>query len=517
VVPMPYCPNPKCPFRERHGESAEFVQGTKYCSDCDTPLTTDDILGKAPKKTRRNRAEFYKRIIWTLVLLGFWRILAYLSLPGINDDAFSRMASQDKQSSFRFTILALGLMPYIYGYILVEALALFVKPLKRWRSQEGQAGRLKLVRTARLVTLVLAVVHGSFLLSGMSKMFSGQIFIDPGLVFRSVLVLTLVAGTFLTIWIADMISMKGIGHGISILIIASYVAGLPRDIIRMVNLSVGENKFIYFVLPVLIVIGLISLVIFMEKAYRKTPVQFENGTDSYIPIKLTTAGTVPSAWANSMTAALSLFLMPSMSGGQQVHDILLWLAVFFGPGQAGRLIAYSIFVVFFYYLFTAFFYNPRQISAYLKDRTAEFKIPSEGDSHFVNRSLERMAVIGCLYFLGIILFVEIAGRVTQIMVFALDGVKLIVMVCIALDLANEVSMRWKSQNLVNVAEFQEPWKAGLLKNVLQQNKIPCVIRGYYHRALMYFFGPFVEMSVFVPAEKAKAATDQIDSHGRPGY
>jgi preprotein translocase subunit SecY len=262
---------------------------------------------------------------------------------------------------------------------------------------------------------------------------------------------------------------------------------------------------------------MIFLVLIIEKAYRRIPVQFGNGTDSYIPVKLTTAGNVPSSWANSMTAVLSLLLMPSMAGGQQVHDILLWLAVFFGPGQAGRFIAYSIFVVFFYYLFTAFFYNPKHISAYLKDRTAEFNIPSEGDSHFVNRSLERMAVIGCLYFLGIILFIEIAGRATQTMVFASDGVKLIVMVCIALDLANEVHMGWKSRDLVNVAEFQEPWKAGLLKNVLQQNRIPCFIRGYYHRALMYFFGPFVEMAVFVPAEKAKAATEHIERHGGLGY
>jgi hypothetical protein len=103
------------------------------------------------------------------------------------------------------------------------------------------------------------------------------------------------------------------------------------------------------------------------------------------------------------------------------------------------------------------------------------------------------------------------------MVFASDGVKLIVMVCIALDLVNEVSMRWKSRNLINVAEFQEPWKAGLLKSILQQNKIPCVIRGYYHRSLMYFFGPFVEMSIFVPAEKAKAATEEIERHGGLGH
>jgi hypothetical protein len=128
-----------------------------------------------------------------------------------------------------------------------------------------------------------------------------------------------------------------------------------------------------------------------------------------------------------------------------------------------------------------------------------------------------MAFIGCLYFLGIIVFAEIAGRATHIMVLTSHGVKLIVMVCIALDLANEVSMRWKSRDLVTVAEFQEPWKAGLLKNVLQQNRIPCVIRGYYHRALMYFFGPFLEMSVFVPAEKAKAATEAIERHGRLGY
>lgn len=492
---MPYCPNPECPFRKRFGESAEFVEDTTLCSDCDTPLSNDDVLGPEEKTNGWNKflvfGDFHKRLLWTLALLGFWRILAHLSLPGINSD---RLADQD--SAFRFTILALGLMPYITSYILVEILALFLPPLKRWREAGGYEGRARLVLTARWVTLAIAFFQGGAVISGIGRL---GLLIDNSAGFRSLLVLTLVAGTFLTLWIADMISRKGIGHGISILILATSAAGLLHDIPKMAALRDGDNIARYFGLPLLAVIGLVILIIIVEKAHNQIPIRFENGTLLDLPLKVSTAGIVPVGWANSLISIPALFLGSLDISKQSSNETLQWLAGTFYPGSTGWNIAYSISIVIFYYIFTALFYRPGNIARYLKENTTASA--PEDNLRSTGRSLINRAFLGGLYLILATFLLDIVWRLANVPMFGLNGLKLIVIVSVSLDLLNEIRIRWKSESLVKVAEFQEPWKAGLLQNVLHQQGIPSITRGYYHRALLYFFGPYIEVSTFVPRER----------------
>lgn len=505
---MPYCPNPECQYRRRFGESAEFNLGITTCSDCGAQLSDEDVLGTTPKKPF-TLTDVHKRVLWTLLLLGFWRVLQHLSLPGINYDVLSQMP---ERLSMRFSIFSLGLIPYVSAYVLVELLALFLQPLKRWRQEGGYEGRARLVRTARLATLILAIVHAGSLVSTMGRVATGQALIDSVPGFRLLLVLTLVAGTFLMIWIADMISAKGVGHGISILFLASTVGAFPHDVAKMLGTYQGENKFIYFIVPLLALIGLIILIVYMEKTTKQVPVKYADGLDAAVPLKLTTAGTVPSGWANTILAIPAIILTAYDVGEQSHHGILQWWAGNFYPGATGRAIAYSILVIVLYYVFTAFFYNPKSIAGFLKEKSAVFKTLFDDGGSAVDRGLERMALIGSLYLILLTFSLDLVWRLCGIHEFTPDGIELIVTVCIALDLISEVRFRWNAEHLVKVAEFQEPWKAGLLRSLLHRHNIPSVTRGYYHRALLYFFGPYIEISTYVPHEQENAANEVMREH-----
>ena len=223
---MPFCPNPQCPHIKKIGKPAEYVAGVSSCSDCGSKLTEKEIAIEREK--RPTLSDFQKRLIYTLGMLALWRMLTHIAPPGINFEALDRFFRErggefvltDLFGLSRITVLALGLMPYVTASVAVEILALFLKPLKSWR-ESGYQGRLKLRRTALLATLLLALVQGYGIAQGLAGMDAGSLVYNLGLSYRLLFALTLATGTFITIGIADQITRKGIGHGISVIIFTS--------------------------------------------------------------------------------------------------------------------------------------------------------------------------------------------------------------------------------------------------------------------------------------------------------
>lgn len=511
---MPYCPNSECPYRKRFGESAEYLSEIAMCSDCGTSLSEKDGLGPLPKKKSTViLTETHKRILWTLALVGFWRILSHLSLPGIDLNALSQLTGGSDSPFAQYVhmgILSLGLMAYISGYVMVEIASLFIQPLKRWRVEGGSEGRAKLVRAARWTTLVIGVYHASALVSTMGSMADGSLFTNNSPAFRALLVLTLVAGLFLTVWIADMISAKGIGHGVSILFVISYLGSILHNVQKMLMSCEGDSKVIYFVIPLLALLGSIALIVIVEQTIKKVSVRTASGINAHVPLKLTTAGLVPSNWAD-LIIVLPLIIIPFLATGELAsHPIVQWISSNLYPGAFGRAIVFSVLVMILYYVFTAFFYNPKDIVGLLKKWGVTTVTPPGNGTALMDRSLERMALIGCLYLILMTFALDIVWRVCNIPMFAPSGLHLILIVTVALDLISEMRMRWRSEGLVKIAEFHEPWKAGLMQSVLKGKSIPSVIRGYHHRALLYFFGPYIEMSLHVPREQAEAAQEIVN-------
>ncbi len=398
-------------------------------------------------------------------------------------------------------------MPYITACVIVEVAALLVPPLKQWRSREGESGRARLRRAAMFLTVVIGILHGRALVWQFGNMAGGHALVDNSMAFKSLLVLTLVAAMFFMIWIADQMSTRGGGHGISLILLSGIVGEIPHDFMEALHRYKGALSSAQFIVPMLALAGAIMLIIYMERSAKQVPVRYADGTQAAFPIKLTTAGTTPVSWGYGMLA-LPFFFVPVNEAFDQVsRPVSSWIVANLHQGTVVYTAASAILVIILYFVFTALFFNPRQMIDYLKERNASV-LPDEIDGkRFIYRSLEGMAFIGSLYLVLVPLSLKFIWWLLQTGVARVNGISLIVAVCITLDLAGELLFRWRSDSLVRIAEFHEPWKAGLLRSLLEKEQVPCIVRGYYHRSLLYLFGPYIEMPVFVAGSNENAARD----------
>lgn len=507
---MPYCPNPECSFRKRFGESAEYRDGTATCSDCGANLVAADQLGSvAEEKKKFGLRDVYKRILWTLALLGFWRIISHFPLLGIDSQVMEqwRKAAAD-MGGFRFSSLfALGLMPYITAYTIIALLSLLIQPFKRWRLVDDEVCRTRLVRASRLLTFVIAVFQGRALVWGMSMMAGGDLLVDNGLWFKSLMVLTLVAGVFLLVWLADLISARGCGHGISLLFLAGDVGGALHSFEKMLRLHKGAIITFPVVMPFVVLAGVIVLILYMERSARQVPIRYEDGTETSFPVKMTAAGIVPASFAGITLSVPLLFVPYNVSYDAASNPVVTWITQNLFPGSVVYLAAGAVLTFLFYFVLTALFFNYREISDYLGARKAAFITGGESGKRHFNRGLEGMAAVGGLYLVLLPLLLPFVWSLLQPEVNVIDGVSLITAVCIALDLSNELRLRCQLDTVVPVAVFSEPWKAGLFRSLLEKEGIESVTRGYYHRSLLYLFGPYIEMTVYVAGDKAERAQE----------
>ncbi len=505
---MSYCPNPECPFRKRHGESAEYNQGTVACSDCGTALVADDPLGRTVKQKKEFRMrDVHKRLLWTLALLGFWSILRHFPLPGIDPEIMTRWGALPEKLGSRFSLFSLGLMPYIIACVMVEIAALLVQPFKQWRSEGGELGRARRRRAAMFLTVVMGVFYGRSRVWGLGDMAGGHVLVDNGTVFKSLLVLTLVAAMFFIIWIADQISARGCGHGISLIILSGMAGRIPHDIMESLHRYKGPPFSAQVLMPMLTLAGAIVLIVYIERSARQVPIQYADGTQAAFPIKLTTAGTTPVWLAHSLLVLPLLFVPFNESINAATRPVLAWITGHLYQGSPVHTAASAVLIIILYFVFTALFFNPREMIDYLRERNASL-IPDETDGkRDIYRGLEGMACIGSLYLVLVPLSFKVIWWLLQTGVTPVDGISLIVAVCITLDLTGEMLFRWRSDSLVRIAEFQAPWKAGLLRSLLEKENVPCIVRGYYHRSLLYLFGPYIEMPVFVAGSNENASRD----------
>jgi preprotein translocase subunit SecY len=407
----------------------------------------------------------------------------------------------------RFSVFALGILPYANAYMIIEILSVFIQPLKTWRT-EGYQGRIKIKRVALFATFLYALYHGYVVAQGLEEMvgaFGEKIIRNPGLSFRLISALTLTAGTFLTIWIAELISKKGIGQGVSVLILTGFAGAVLSDNPKIFSLfQAGSVSSLSLLLYALVVIIIVAVIVFMERSERKMLVRFDDGTEAYIPLKLTSAGTTPVQWASILIMLPTTVLLFTRT----TH--LQWLMEALTRGGFWYLMIDAIVIIFLYYLFTSFFYDPEQMIARLKGKGASIvSPPGEKDEDYIDRSLESMIPVGALYLIFIVFIPKITFRFLP---FMLGGAVLITAVAIILDLIEEVRIRRQGSNLAKVAELHDVPMAGLVRSLLEQKGLPCYLRGYYHRALLYFFGPYIEISVLVPEEKIADAREVIENY-----
>ena len=504
------------------GYPAEFREGVTHCSDCGSLLSDEVSKKEDTQKTspRITLTDLHKSVLYTVGFVLPYRVLSLIPVPGINFQAFQELFGYEGffrgifgygSALERFSVIALGVLPYLTTYMIVEILSLFIQPLKSWRA-DGYQGRIKIRRVALFATFLLAFWQGYSLARGLEGMVGAvgeKIVRNPGLSFRLISALTVTAGTFIMIWLAELITRKGIGHGISILILVGYgpriLSNFPQ--IKWVPDEHSHSPIEYFLLFAILAIALMVLIVVMEKSFRRISVKFNDGTGAYIPLKLTSAGIMPVEWTSTLIklpTTVLLFIKNVTHLNRQLPESLT-------PPGIWYYVIYFLITIFLYYLFTSFFHDPKKIVTFLKNRQASIVYPpGKKEESYIDQSLEFMIPIAAVYLCAVVFAPNAIFNL--FFIFHLDSIGLITVAAILLDLMEEMRTKKKQTNLVKVAELHDVPMAGLVKSLLEQKGLPCYLRGYYHRALLYFFGPYIEISVLVPEDRMTDAKEAIENY-----
>ncbi|OGT29412.1 MAG: preprotein translocase subunit SecY [Gammaproteobacteria bacterium RBG_16_51_14] len=404
--------------------------------------------------------ELRQRLLFLLIALFVFRICTHVPVPGINPVALADMFNQqsgtilDMFNMFsggalrRFSVVALGIMPYISASIIMQLLTVVEPSLKQLR-KEGESGRRKITQYTRYGTVLLA----TFQALGVAMALEGQqaggqaVVMDPGIGFRIAAVTTLVTGTMFLMWLGEQITERGVGNGISLIIFAGIVAGLPQAIGGTLELSrTGEmHLFAVFGLFALAVV-ITGFVVFVERGQRRITVNYAKrqvgrkmyaGQSSHLPLKLNMSGVIPPIFASS------LILFPATIAswfGQ--NEGMRWLqdvASTLSPGQPIYVICYAAGIVFFCFFYTAMVFDPRETAENLKKSGAFVPgmRPGEQTAVFLDGVLTKLTLAGAIYITFVCLLPEFLILKFNVP-FYFGGTSLLIIVVVVMDFMSQI-------------------------------------------------------------------------------
>ncbi len=368
------------------------------------------------------------RVLFTLALLGVYRVGNHIPTPGVNQDALLLLAEQARNTMFglydmfsggnlsRVTIFALGIMPYISSSIILQLLTVVWPYLERL-SKEGELGRRKITQYTRYLTVVLAVVQAlsiAVFLERNTNIAGGlPLVYEPGWGFRFMCVLTLTTGTAFIMWLGEQITERGIGNGMSLLIFAGIVVNLPRAIITTFQqMNAGQISLLRILFLVVMMIAVVGAIIFVERGHRRITVQYAKrvvgrrqygGSSTHIPLKVNTGGVIPVIFASSILAfPATLGTMFTAGGwGQSVVDQL-------APGMPLYNLLYIVGIVFFAYFYTAIIFNPDDVADNMRKYGGFVPgiRPGKRTAEYIDTILARITLVGALYLAAVAILPE---------------------------------------------------------------------------------------------------------------
>ncbi len=410
--------------------------------------------------------ELKKRLWFTLAALVIYRMCTYIPLPGTDPvavEAFVETARQGLVGMFnmfagggleRMSIIALGIMPYISSSIIMQLLT-SMSPTLAQLKKEGEIGRKKINQYTRYGTVILTAIQGYALAAALESMtvsipITGEVrnlVFDPGAFFRATTVITMVGGTMFLMWLGEQVTSRGVGNGISLIIFSGIVAQLPRALLQTLDLgrTGALDPMIIFSL-ILLAIGLIYFIVFVERAQRRLIVQYPRrqqgnkmtqGDSSHLPMKLNTAGVIPPIFASSlllMPATVAQF--SAQSGGT---GWLTDIAALLGQGQPLYIAVYVAGIVFFAFFYTAIVFNPEETAGNLK-RFGGFIPgirPGERTAAYLDYVLTRLTVVGAIYLSVVCVIPELL--ISRFSVpFYLGGTSLLIVVNVTMDTVAQI-------------------------------------------------------------------------------
>jgi len=396
------------------------------------------------------------RLAITLGLLFVFRFVSHIPIPLFNSSALADAINQEGSffailNNFtggalgRFSVLALGISPYITGSIVVQLLQMVVPSIKEWSTQ-GEDGKQKINRTTRYLAMVLAFIQGLALVIGADQ--NGSLFIPtitaPNAFLYLYMALILTAGTAFTIWLADIITKKGIGNGTSLLIAIGIISSLLPMFTTLSNTYLGANanagNIAIFITVILLYLVILLGVVYLQIATRKIPVQYANRqqgrNNSNIPIKLNSAGVIPVIFASTILSIPLTFAQLFNSNMNQNG----WLAQIFSQEKPIGFIIYIFLIVIFSFFYAFMQIDPEKIADNLKNSNAYIKgiSPGEDTKNYLARVLFKVTVIGTIYLvvLAIIPIIAVMAGLPQSV--TLGGTGLLIIVGVATETTQQV-------------------------------------------------------------------------------
>ena len=400
-------------------------------------------------------SELWARLRFLFMAIIVYRIGAHIPVPGINPDRLADLFRQNEGTILslfnmfsggaleRMSIFALGIMPYISASIIMQLMTA-VSPQLEQLKKEGESGRRKISQYTRYGTLVLAIVQAI----GMSVGLASQgVSFSTGFEFHFVAITTFVAGAMFMMWLGEQITERGVGNGISMLIFAGIVAGLPSAVGQSFESARQGDINIFALIGIaLLAIAIVAFVVFIERGQRRIAVHYAKrqqgrkvfaAQTSHLPLKVNMAGVIPAIFASS------LLLFPASLGtwfGQaEGMDLLQDVSQALAPGQPLYILLFSAGIIFFCFFYTALMFNPKDVAENLK-RSGAFIPgirPGDQSARYIDGVLTRLTMFGALYMTAVCLlpqFLQVAAGVP----FYLGGTSLLIVVVVVMDFMSQV-------------------------------------------------------------------------------
>lgn len=406
--------------------------------------------------------ELRQKLMFTAIMIALYRVGAYIPLPGINRDAIA--GAQGSQNAItglfgaftggafnNFAIFSLGIMPYITAAIVMQLLTVAIPRLQEL-AKEGETGQQKITQYTRYFTLVLAILQSVALALFFRSGQFGAVFADATVVDFFLVVVTLTTGVMLTMWIGELITQRGLGNGISLIITASIISRAPTAIKTLYESGNVLNIVVLAIVAVLVV----AAIVFVNEGQRRIPITYakrqvgrrmSQGGTTYLPLKVNMAGVIPIIFASSLLI-FPVVIGQFASGGNQ-DSILGSIASFFQPGNAPYLVLYALLIIMFTYFYTAVQFNPIEHADNLKKQGGYVPgiRPGQPTALYLNGVLTKITLFGAFFLATVaVLPYMISGALNLGSSIFIGGTSMLIVVGVSLDTVRQLESQLMMRN-----------------------------------------------------------------------
>jgi len=415
------------------------------------------ITNNMPLASQKGLGELWARLRFLFLAILVYRIGTHVPIPSLDPEQIANLFNQNKDTILgmfnmfsggaleRMSILALGIMPYISASIIMQLLSSVTPSLEQLK-KEGDAGRRKINQYTRYFTVVLATVQAF----AMAASFSGYAYGgEANFSYYFTSVVSLVTGAVFMMWLGEQVTERGIGNGISMLIFAGIVAGLPSAIVNSLESArQGDINYLALLFVAVIAIGVIWLVVRIERGQRRITVNYAKrqpgrqgygAQSSHLPLKINMSGVIPAIFASSILLFPASIAQWFGQGEGPVKAAMQDFALAISPGQPLYILIFIAFITFFCFFYTALMFNPKEVADNLKKSGAYIPgiRPGEHSAKYIDSVLTRLTVVGAIYMSAVCLLPEFLVVATKVP-FYLGGTSLLIVVVVVMDFMSQV-------------------------------------------------------------------------------